>query len=305
MMRATVDVGTNTVRMLIGECREGRIEPLHHFRRITRLGGRFSPENGLDPAARERTLSALAEAAGLLASAGVLQVRAAGTAVLRAAPDAPRFLEAVREKTGLPLEIISGEEEAVLSARGVLAALEPKPESCFIVDIGGGSTEIILWSQGRIAFSRSHPLGVVALCETCSDVEEEQRRIDACMADLRRDLEGEGFSSLRAPLVGTAGTITTLAAVKLVMTDYDWRTINNTVLTKEELEGIASTLSALPPAERESYPGMEKGRGDLILPGVRIVTGVLELLGEERLIVSDFGLLEGLLLDLCEGGRNR
>lgn len=308
MMRAALDVGTNTVRLLIGEVRGGRIEPFRYFRRITRLGGGFSPSGGLDPAAVQRTFSALREAASLIADAGVTEARGVGTAVLRAAPDGEAFAAAVRAETGIPLEIIPGEEEARLSAMGVRAVLDPMPERCLIMDVGGGSTEFILWEGEGIRFSRSYPVGVVVLSEACADAGEERRRIDEALAAFIRDLRAAGAEiAPPLPLVGTAGTVTTLAALKLRMTEYDWRRVNNLVLTAGELDRLAATLEALSVPEREALPGMEEGRGDLILPGLRIVRSVLDLLGGDRLVVSDSGLLEGVLLAWDEkptSGRN-
>ena len=300
-MRASIDVGTNTVRLLIAQVRDGKIEAHLRFRRITRLGGGFSAQGGLSPASVERTLDALKEIASILKEQDLSQVRAAATAVVRSAPDGRAFVEKVRLETGIDLEVIDGFREAQLSAGGVLTALSPIPRSCLIMDIGGGSTEFLLYGGEKVFFSRSYPLGVVSLCENQPSPGEQQHRIDEVVALFLRHLLEAGVDGAAldptAPLVGTAGTVTTLAALKLGLTEYDPFKVNNLVLTAEELERMLHFLTPLSTREREALSGMEKGRGDLIVPGLRIVLSVLKATGRDRMVVSDAGLLEGLILD--------
>ncbi|MBE0599030.1 MAG: exopolyphosphatase [Desulfuromonadales bacterium] len=299
-MRAAVDVGTNTVRLLIGKAPAGRIEPHHYFRRITRLGGGYREPMGLAPEAAERTWRALEEIAERLQVAGVRQLRAVGTAVLREASNGPDFVRRVVEGTGLPLEIISGEEEALLTARGVLSVLDPLPETALLIDLGGGSTELVLCHRGTILFHRSYPLGVVRLAEALPEAAAQQERIAAVLAEAHDDLVRHRVWSLVASpdcrLVGTAGTVTTLAALHLGLAEYDWRRVNNLVMHRDELQALACRLQPLTATQRETLAGMEAGRGDLILPGVLVVLSLLDLFHRPDLTVSDFGLLEGVLL---------
>ena len=303
-MRAAVDVGTNTVRLLLGEERDGRVVPARYYRRITRLGGGFTSEMGLSPQAMERTLSALTEIGEILRSSGVNTVRAVGTAALREAPNGVSFAEKIRSAARIPLEIIDGIEEATLCARGVLSALSPRPDHCLIFDIGGGSTEFILTRGSEPMFQRSYPLGVVRLCEQVPSLDQQTVRIGQILERFQADLAVAGWERVAAgsTLVGTAGTVTTLAALQLEMTQYDWRRVNNLVLGVEDLKRMASRLAPLSSEERESLPGMEKGRGDLILPGLGIVLGILEHFGRSQVTASDFGLLEGALLSLGNRG---
>jgi exopolyphosphatase/guanosine-5'-triphosphate,3'-diphosphate pyrophosphatase len=303
-MRAAVDVGTNTVRLLLGEERDGRVVPARYYRRITRLGGGFTSEMGLSPQAMERTLSALTEIGEILRSSGVNTVRAVGTAALREAPNGVSFAEKIRSAARIPLEIIDGIEEATLCARGVLSALSPRPDHCLIFDIGGGSTEFILTRGSEPIFQRSYPLGVVRLCEQVPSLDQQTVRIGQILERFQADLAVAGWERVAAgsTLVGTAGTVTTLAALQLEMTQYDWRRVNNLVLGVEDLKRMASRLAPLSSEERESLPGMEKGRGDLILPGLGIVLGILEHFGRSQVTASDFGLLEGALLSLGNRG---
>jgi exopolyphosphatase/guanosine-5'-triphosphate,3'-diphosphate pyrophosphatase len=301
-MDASIDVGTNTVRLLVGRDGDGRVEPKRYYRRITRLGGGFSSETGLAGDAMDRTFSALEECGRILREEGATRVKAVGTAALRAAANGPGFVQKVRSDLRIPLQIIGGDEEARLSARGVMAALAPLPERSLIFDIGGGSTEFIFWRAGRTPFHRSYPLGVVRLSESGFSAAEQQRQIDEVLGRFRDEACAEGLApALKdpgCPLVGTAGTVTTLAALHLEMVDYDWRRVNNLCLSRPELQALLPRLETLSVAAREALPGMEEGRGDLIVPGLRIVLGILQLLERNELVVSDFGLLEGALLSL-------
>lgn len=298
-MLAAIDVGSNTVRLLLGEVVAGRVEPFLYERRITRLKGGQTAHGHLADAAMQRTAQALQEFVSLLRAHTPRSCRAVGTAALRQAPNAARFLRQVQEDLGLSIDIASGDEEARLSASGVLAALSPRPAASLIVDIGGGSTEFILLKHDVVQFQVSIPLGVVALAESGLS--------ETAIADLIAGQVDSVFSSLsqyHSPssiplsLVGTAGTATTLAAMHLCMTRYDWRRVNNCRLPASELERMRCQLSALPVDQREALPGMEAGRGDLILHGIAIFQAIMRRLEVSEMTISDFGLLEGVLLDL-------
>ncbi|AMV72281.1 pppGpp 5'-phosphohydrolase and exopolyphosphatase [Desulfuromonas sp. DDH964] len=301
-MFAAIDVGSNTVRMLLASVTgDGSLLPLHYFRKVTRLGGGITSNEGLASEAMERTLLALQQCAAELATARVDGVAAVGTAALRRAKNGKAFVARIQRETGLVVDVVDGEKEAYLAATGVLAALDPKPSHALIFDIGGGSTEFILVVDGKHLFYRSYPLGVVSLCEEGGDPSMQYRQIETCLDALQRDLRRANLLDLiqdkRTLLVGTAGTVTTLAALQLGMEKYDWRRVNNLLLTQHDLQNWARRLGELDVAERERLPGLEKGRGDLILPGVMIVLQLLRLFSRESLTVSDFGLLEGLLLE--------
>ncbi len=301
---ASIDVGSNTIRLLIGQVSQGNLSPQHYFRRITRLGGGMSLQKGLAPESMERTLFALKEATSLMAQAGVDRYRAVATEAVRKASNSQEFLERVRHETGLCLEVISGEEEAYLSCLGVLAAIEPQPRQCLIFDIGGGSTEFVFWHENQVRFRASYPLGVVRLCEDHSGISAQKDYI-ACVirrlfADFDRYEVKNQVLMQECSLIGTAGTVTTLAAADLKLLQYDWKLVNNHILAHQTLVDMLETLELLSSEQREQLPGIEPGRGDLIVPGLLSVLSIMEALGQDRLIVSDFGLLEGTLLDLAD-----
>lgn len=301
MKFAAIDVGSNTVRLLIATIVNGRICPDVYFRRITRLAGGLDPEQGLSQDSMERTLEALVEVAEIVRSRQVMSVRAVATEALRQAGNAASFIAAIEERSGLSLELINGREEAKLCAVGVSMALEPRPECCLIFDVGGGSTEFIIQKNGEILFCASYPLGVVKLVEgnIPTDV-----YINTILSQLYEDIRKEGLISLvfdsECVLVGTAGTVTTLAAIDMGMIYYDGKLINNYILTITSVTKLREHLCSLNHAERELLPGMEKGRGDLILPGCSIVLKLMKIFGKDSLRVSDFGLLEGILVSLFD-----
>jgi exopolyphosphatase/guanosine-5'-triphosphate,3'-diphosphate pyrophosphatase len=247
-----------------------------------------------------RTLAALNDFAQICQLYTPTVCRSVGTAALRQAVNAGPFLDEVQARTGLIVEVLSGEDEALLTASGVLAALDPVPDCSLIIDVGGGSTEFALLKQGRVLVQTSVPLGVVSLTESSLSPRHLlamiRRHIDTVFSRLQ-SVDGVPPVSTWHP-VATAGTATTLAALHLQMSSYDWRRVNNYRLPAGEVERLARHLRLLTVAEREALPGMEIGRGDLILPGIAILQAVLRRMSVPELIVSDFGLLEGALLSL-------
>jgi exopolyphosphatase/guanosine-5'-triphosphate,3'-diphosphate pyrophosphatase len=301
-MLAAIDAGSNTLRLLIGKVADGKVVPELYLRRICRLAGGFSEETGLSPAARERTLAVLNEFAEICRQFDVQQVRAVGTAAFRQAVNGEAFADEIRKTTRLPLEIISGELEAEKMALGVLSAIQPLPAQTLIVDIGGGSTEFVLCADREVVWSRSLPLGVVRLTEEYTSASRRLNFLEATLAALCLELSKAcnrlGIDCFATSLIGTAGTVTTLAALDMQMSAYDWRRVNNYDLSSARLRYWQARLLPLSPEAREALPGMEAGRGDLIIAGLEIMLCIMQHMHVNRLTVSDFGLLEGLLLSL-------
>jgi exopolyphosphatase/guanosine-5'-triphosphate,3'-diphosphate pyrophosphatase len=225
-------------------------------------------------------------------------IRAAGTGVLREAENSGGFLEAVRRGTGLEVEIISGRQEAGLSALGVLSIFPRSEGTTFVFDLGGGSTEFVGLTGERLETEISLPLGVVGLTELFlpSDPPEpgEIKRLQAYVLEMLM----RNIPRPPAPprLIGTAGTVTTLAAMGQGLTSYDPDRINGSVLDRGVLNRLLSHLGSLPLQRRQGLPGLEPGRADIILAGLVVVLTVMLFFKVEELRVSDAGLLEGLLL---------
>ena len=259
-------------------------------------------DQGLAPEAMERTLAALKEFAAVISHNKPDAVRAVGTEALRSAANGREFCSQVLTKTGLTLEIIDGHEESLLSAAGALAGIGTLPDYVLIFDIGGGSTEFILVCSGEIVFAKSCQLGVVSLTELNLKPEDRLKQIQATITDLYSAVSPVihqlGITIDAITLIGTAGTATTLAAMDMQMVDYDWRRVNGYSLKIKTIESIYNQLADLTPVEREMLPGMEKGRGDLIPAGIEITLGIMRQFHAEKLTISDFGLLEGILLKM-------
>jgi exopolyphosphatase/guanosine-5'-triphosphate,3'-diphosphate pyrophosphatase len=300
---AVVDLGTNTARLLIGTAGPGLSIQQHLLKRyITRLGGGFTKEAGISAEAEERSLAALMDFAAEIQRAGVARVRAVATSAVRDAANGQAFCARVLARTGLRLEVIDGEEEGLCTLRGVLAGLDERSGEFLVFDIGGGSTEYTV-ARGTVPlFTRSLPLGVVRLTEGKVDCDAMAEKIDRELGELLCQLETAGLlkSVADATLIGTAGTATTLAAIHLKMADYDYRLVNNHTLTRQDVEDILALLLPLTPTERLKIQGLEPGREDLIIAGTLITLSTMKLLGFNKIKISDYGLLEGLLLVLAE-----
>lgn len=298
MTRAAIDVGSNTVRMLLAKRVDHLLLDPQYYRQVTRLAGELSPATGLAPQSMERTLQALEQFSKILNQHQITDITTVGTAALRNASNSDYFIKQLSYRTGLDLEVIDGETEAGLSCGGILSVLDPPPKRALLFDIGGGSTEIILFNQGKICLQKSLNLGAVRLCESYLDSSSRQKAIQQDLLvfaaePIWREWQREGIS---VELVGTAGTVTTLAAVKLKMANYDGSRVNNLILERCWLNEMTSYLTGLTLEQRLALPGMEKGRGDIIVPGLQIVCALLDLVGSEALRVADAGLLEGVLL---------
>lgn len=300
---ASIDLGTNTARLLIASVENGVLTRHHVMRRITRLGGGFSEKLGISLDARNRTLSAMKEFAEAIDSYQVKHVKGVATSAVRDAVNGEAFKRDVRDLTGIELETISGELEGKLTLKGVISGLDVMHDSMIVFDIGGGSTEYTLAKGGEILFTRSLPLGVVRLTEGKQSVEAMTEKIDRELGKLIQEMRasGAGKQAVGATLIGTAGTATTLAAISQNLIDYDYRRINNLVLTMDKIHEIFKRLLPLSPQERiEQIAGLEKGREDLIIAGTLLTMRSMELLGISSLKVSDFGLLEGVLMWLAD-----
>ena len=311
---ASLDVGSNTIRLLIVESvGEKKIRPLRVERSITRLSGGFSKEKGLDASAMDRTLKTLQSFSTLIRAYRVQSVFAVATGVLREAKNRRAFLREVLRRTGLKLQIVSGRQEAHLMLRGVLGSLKDFESRLFVVDIGGWSTEILWVENGVARKTASLGLGTVGLCEKFlkSDPpgETEMKKLEQKVEGILRRLIQEWWAKRgerkkgEGCLVGTAGTLTTLAAVDLMLSIYDPGKITGHCISRSRLGQMLHHLQSLPACERRRVPGLEMGREDLILPGAVVVLKMLDLFGLQEIRVVDSGLLEGILMDGMEGLR--
>ena len=305
---ASLDVGSNTVRLLIAERNPDlTFRTLRRERIITRLGGDFSAARKLDQASMERTIEALRSFGELLRREKVEKVFAAGTGVLREARNGLAFRERVRESTGLRLRLLTGEEESLLMLRGVLSSLREPDAPHLVTDVGGWSTEVLWVEKGERIRTASLGLGALALSEkfirhdppAASELDALNGYIRSSLRELRRRWEEEGgrMEELHPRLVGTAGTATTLAAIDLTLPAYDPQRVNGHRISLLGLGEINRRLRSLPLKDRRKIVGLEKGREDLIVAGSAILLTLLEIFERSALEVIDSGLLEGIFLE--------
>jgi len=305
---ASIDLGTNTFRLLIAETSGDGVKRLHVQRTVTRLGGGFVDSNmSIPQASLDRALGALIEFSETINSFGVERVRAVATSVVRRAANGREFVDAVLEKTGIPIEVVTGEQEAALTAKGVLGSVDISSPESIIFDIGGGSTEFILVGNGAVLSSVSTDLGVVHLWEqfiNCIGIPDSvslfalkefiKKELRVQLTPIFEEIKDAGGITLCA----TSGTPTTLAAIILELKDYDHEMVNGYVIDRDTILKIYNTLIKITNDQRTKIKGLEKGREDLIIPGIILIVETMSIFSAGDFIVSDGGLLEGVALSM-------
>jgi exopolyphosphatase/guanosine-5'-triphosphate,3'-diphosphate pyrophosphatase len=297
---ASIDLGTNSARLLIGSVESlSGIRPLLVKRKITRLGGGFSKETGLSPEARMRSLAVMRDFADEIQRHEVKKLRAVATSAVRDAVNGRNFIAEVLRETGILLEVIDGREEGLLTLRGIFSGTQAEGDA-LVFDIGGGSTEYTLARNETSLFTKSLALGVVRLTEGKRNVPAMENKINRELDGFLADLMLAGYSELLSgtKLIGTAGTPTTLAGIELEVTDYASQSVHGHILSLEAIRSIYTRILPLTPEQRLLVPGIERGREDLIVAGTLITLRTMEQFGFKFLTVSENGLLEGLLLSL-------
>ncbi|MDP2700698.1 MAG: Ppx/GppA family phosphatase, partial [Candidatus Rokubacteria bacterium] len=253
--------------------------------------------------AMRRTVEVVAAFCRRAEDLGVHDVRIVGTSAVREAQNGAEFLAQVRSSSGRQVRVISGEEEARLTLLGVTQGLPDLKGHFLLFDIGGGSTEFVLSRAGRASPAVSVKLGVVELAERfMGQGPVDHTRYDAMAAEVGARLAAgltEPILRHGAPvLVGSAGTVTTLAALDLGLESYDPARVHGHRLTRVVVAGLVARHAALTQAERAALPCREPGRADLIVPGSAICLEALSRLGFDALVVSDRGLREGILYEI-------
>jgi exopolyphosphatase/guanosine-5'-triphosphate,3'-diphosphate pyrophosphatase len=303
---ATIDLGTNTVRLLVVEVAgDDRWRVIEQDQRVTRLGEGLARSGRLGDIPAARTAAVVAEYVGRARAHAADRIRIVATSAVREAANGRDFSRMIEAMTGRAVEIVSGEDEARLTVLGILRGLGRTPARLLAVDIGGGSTEFIAADRGRIVAAASLRLGVVDLAERYPFPDRVDRvRYDAMAAEIRGRLRAELPGDIRAAgadlLVGTAGTVTTLAALDLGLTEYDAARVQGHRLSRARIEALRDRLGALSVTERARLPCLEPGRADLIVPGVAIVLAALDVTAAADVLVSDWGLREGIVADAVE-----
>ena len=293
---AAIDTGSNTILLLVGEADGDQVRVLRDEIEFARLGEGVDRTKRLSDAAFERGLAAFRRYAGICREMGVEKIVASGTSALRDATNGPDFLAAVKKETGIALEIIGGEREANL---GFAAATGDLPEGtpCVVLDIGGGSTELIFGGarQGpREAIS--FDIGAVRLTERWVKNDPPlPGEIERLVRDARETLASAPKADGPFEVYGVSGTCTTLAAVEQKMTEYDSRKIHGTSLSRSQIDALLAAFRATDSAGRAKMPGLHPKRADVVIAGTLILQEVLTRYGRDRLLISDRGIRHALL----------
>lgn len=304
MLLAGIDIGTLTCRLLIGRVSaEGKLAEVHSDRRILRLGEGVDRDRLLRPAAMARVIETLRDWRKVINAHHVDAHTAVATSAVRDARNREEFLGRVKQEVGYEIEIITGEEEARRTLLGIRSGLPAGVTTILGLDIGGGSTEFILDRPGEKPMVRSIDIGVVRLTERLltddpPNTDQVRRARELILKETEEvrpalgNLEGATF-------VGTAGSITTLAAMAQKLKTYEPQRIHNYRLSLDTIRGIEQEILVRTKAQRREMPGLEAGREEVIVAGTLILRTVMETLGFWEGLVSDVGLREGIVLDLA------
>lgn len=309
---AAVDCGTNSIRLLIADVgTDGRLVDVRREMRVVRLGQGVDATGSLAPEAIERTRIALVEYAGMIADAGASAVRMVATSATRDASNRDDFFSMTRDVLGSVIpgagaEVITGDEEARLSFSGAVGELDPSEGPFVVVDLGGGSTELVLGDSAGVVAAYSTDIGCVRITERClhSDPPSAEQVAEAtafASAKLAEAFAVVPIEKART-FVGVAGTMTTLSAIAQDLPDYDADKVHLSRISFEKLIDVCDRLTVMPRVERAKFGPMHPGRVDVIGGGA-IVTTVLarafaEKAGITELVVSEHDILDGIAMSI-------
>ncbi len=305
-----LDLGTNNCRLLIARPNDGGFTVVDAFSRVVRLGEGLSHSGRLNDEAMDRAVAALGVCADKLRRRNVSIARSVATEACRRAANGREFVDRVQRETGVVLDIIPPQEEARLAVLGCHKLLEPGDGPALIFDIGGGSTELVLVDQDdglpRIRSWWSAPWGVVSLTESEGrEAIEGADRVKAYARMVQRARSSFALFASTLPsdaagirLLGTSGTVTTLASVHLALPSYDRRAVDGLHVPIDAMRQISAMISEMTYAERTGLPCIGPERADLVVAGCAILDAILEIWPAENLGVADRGIREGILRSL-------
>ncbi len=314
---AALDLGTNNCRLLVGAASHGGFRIIESFSRTVRLGEGLAAHGRLSEAAMERALEALRACAERVARRRPRAVRAIATEACRQAENGPAFIARVREETGLAFRIISPREEAELAVESCAPLLREGARRVLLFDIGGGSTELAWVRLGadRPAFlgTLSLPWGVVSLAEHFAAAAATPDGFDAMVETVAARLRGfeevhrigQEIRQGGVRLLGTSGTVTTLAAVALGLARYSRRAVDGAVLCAAQVDRALAAIRVLGTAGLAQHPCIGPDRAEFVLPGCAAFAAIRGVWPAPELIIADRGLREGLLMRMIRETRHR
>lgn len=301
MILASIDLGTNSIILTVAAWNGRTLTPLAEEIRIVRLGQDLRPGSNLHPDAQRRCLEALEHFSQRIGELGVETILAAGTAALRNAADGHQFVEQVQARFDIRFQIITGEDEARLTFKAIQHDFADVGKEFLMIDIGGGSTELVMGDCEQISSTTSLNAGTVLFTEQYvlhdPPLRDELEAAETAVKDLMVQSLPTPFSGIA---VGVAGTVTTLKAVDLQMDEYEHSAVHRSRLSREDVVRLGTLLGSMPTTERVKLKGLPPKRADIIPVGATILETLMERMGLESLWVSDRGLRWGLLYDWTE-----
>lgn len=293
---AVVDVGSNSIRLFLCEGIDAAGPHGPRTTTVTGLRGGAAPDGTIAPAALDRLTACVVEYGATMRAAGVMRGMALGTSAVRDAPNSGAVEELLLRHLGLPLTVLAGAEEARLAYAGARLAVSGT-DPVIVLDIGGGSTEFVRGDARGPQAAISTQMGAVRFTERFLASDPPTRQEIASLRAAAREMAAGAVAELggAAPLIGVAGTITTLAAVMLGA--YDSARVHGARLSRDDVEGLAERLGALAVNARREVPGLEPARAPVIVAGAHIAVCSMDALGVNEMLVSERDLLDGAALD--------
>ena len=300
---ATIDCGTNSIRLLIADITDGNFREIIREMEIVRLGQGVDATGQFDPEAVERTLSATRKYADLIRSKGVEKIRFCATSATRDASNREIFIDGVKEILGIEPEVIPGSEEAALSFIGATKELKHAEAPYLVVDIGGGSTEFVLGTE-EVKYAKSVNIGCVRMAERHLKVSPPKPLdVQNAIADIDKAIfEASHIVRLTEAktLIAVAGTATTVAAAALNLDQYDRYAIHLSRIPTEKVLEVAQRFSLMKREELAALPYMHPGRVDVIAAGAIVLSRVMVATGAKEFVASESDILDGMAWSLSQ-----
>lgn len=303
MKIGAIDIGTNSMRLLVAEYIDGKLYNREKFVNTTRIGQGVDSEGYISEEAIERNIKALKEFSDIANEKGCEYIYCIGTSALRDSKNGNEFIDLAKEETNVDVDIISGEEESNLGFIGVLQGLDDT-NNILVLDIGGGSTEFILGDESGIKYAKSENVGALRMTEKflatdpiCeNEFEDMSNFIEETISDTINILKEKNIRQI----VGIGGTITSVSAINQELETYSMEKIHGSKVNEKELDNILQNLKKMTLNDKKNIKGLQPKRADIITAGVRILNIIMKKLEKENIIVSEYDNLEGLI---CQKAR--
>ena len=292
---AGIDIGSNSIRLIIAEVENNKIKNIiYQEKATTRLAANINKTGILQEEPFNKSINVLAGFRKALNKYNVEKIKTVATSAVREAANGKEFINAAKN-SGIEISIISGKEEGMLEYLGVCSGFDAGRQP-LILDVGGGSSEIIYMQDNNELHTESHKIGVVKMADMFDFQKSSTEILEKCSAYIKAFFKDATIPNNSQNFIATAGTATTLAAIDMEMTEYDYNKVNGYKITKEKVIEILNKVYSTPYNKRLEIKGMDKGREDLIIPGILIILEILKKTNLNIITVSDFGLREGAVV---------